>query len=520
MITGSASGFNSTEKKSFSKRILRFLQNYSIRSQILTTFFLSCIILGFIVILSTNILRRTMTTVGNSYQTNADLDKYLIQLSETETAMETYMQYRTFESIDKYYHYLALAEETAAKLQNKPSSVTIRQKEYIIKQLSTNFFSLSGNAIGARRSNNTTQIDFWYNKTLECYSFLHEEILSLDMLYFTSNAQTYESNKESTTTLMNTSIVLMFTILLCAIMFIYISISRITQPLSNISSVALKVADRDFNVELFNSPRHDEIGNICRAFDAMIISIREYIDTIWQKAKQENELREKEIEMRALITDAHFKALQEQIQPHFLFNTLNTGAGLALMEGADKTCYFLEQVADFLRYNIQHPGHDATIKDELGMLDNYIYIMEVRFGNRYEFIKEVDDSTLMCRMPNMILQPLVENCIKHGLKDITENGKIKIIVQKKTDTDEINILISDNGCGFDSQIKEQILNSVNSSEPVIVNSEKINQNEHISTGLVNVISRLQFYFKRKDVFAILDGENGKGTTFFIKIPDV
>lgn len=505
---------------SFFKKLFYAFQERSVRSQILITFFAASFILACIVMFTTNIFRKTITTVGESYQTNADLDKYLTLLSETQNAMESYMQYRTFESIDKYFHYEALLEEAAQKLRTNPSAITVQQKEYIIKQLSSNYFNLSGNAIAARRSNNNERINMYYNKTVECYSFLREEILSLNMMYFQSNAYTYEMNKAGMTVVINTSIVMMFSILGCAILLIYINISRIIQPISTISTVASKVAERDFDIELFNSTRKDEIGNICRAFDAMIISIRQYVDTIWEKAKKENELREKEIEMRALITDAHFKALQEQIKPHFLFNTLNTGAGLAMMEGADRTCYFLEQVADFLRYNIQHPGQDATIKDEIGMLDNYIYIMEVRFGNRYEFIKEIDEEALSKKMPNMILQPLVENCIKHGLKDITENGKIKIEVKINHEKNETEIAISDNGCGFDPAIKEKILAAKESGGTVIVKSDEINQNEHISTGLINVIARLKFYFKRDDVFNILDNEEGKGTTFFIKIPDV
>ena len=97
----------------------------------------------------------------------------------------------------------------------------------------------------------------------------------------------------------------------------------------------------------------------------MIISIREYIDTIWEKAIQENELREKEMKMTALYQEARLNALQTQIHPHFLFNTLNTGAQLAMMEGSDKTCSFLEQVADFYRYNLQQTGQDVSLADEL-----------------------------------------------------------------------------------------------------------------------------------------------------------
>ena len=136
-----------------------------------------------------------------------------------------------------------------------------------------------------------------------------------------------------------------------------------------------------------------------------------------------------------------------------MFNTLNTGAQLAMIEGADKTCYFLEQVADFLRYNIQHPGSDATIGEELGMLDNYLYIMKTRFGERYQFVKDIDESCLGVKIPNTILQPLVENCIKHGLKDATENGKVSIKVARAQSV--ITIEISDNGKGFAPEIKKR-----------------------------------------------------------------
>ena len=134
----------------------------------------------------------------------------------------------------------------------------------------------------------------YYNKTVECYSFLREEILSLNMMYFQSNAYTYEMNKAGMTVVINTSIVMMFSILGCAILLIYINISRIIQPISTISTVASKVAERDFDIELFNSTRKDEIGNICRAFDAMIISIRQYVDTIWEKAKKEKTVAEED----------------------------------------------------------------------------------------------------------------------------------------------------------------------------------------------------------------------------------
>lgn len=516
--------FSKNEKQKNKKNLFSKIKlNYdrqSIRFKVLATLCFAFVVLILIVLFSTSVMRKTMTVFGNSYQTNESLNQYMHVLTEVESAMESYMQYRTFESIDKYYNYIALLEKKCADLQQKPSSIFLAHKEYIIWKLSNSFIHLSSNALAARRANNLVQMNHYYDKALLCYSFLREEIHSLNLFHFNINAESYKKNKINMSLIFNLMIIIIITVSVFTVYFLYGSFIKIVSPLHEISSVALKVAERDFDVELFKSERKDEIGNICRAFDAMIISIREYIDTIWEKAKKENELREKEIEMRALITESHFKALQEQIQPHFLFNTLNTGAGLATMEGADKTCYFLEQVADFLRYNIQHPGQDATISDELGMLDNYIYIMKVRFGNRYEFEKEIDNELLSVSMPNMILQPLVENCIKHGLKDITENGKIKISVLKDSKKDRITILISDNGCGFDKEKKDLLLKLCNNDDTVIVNSKEINQNEHVSTGLVNVISRLNFYYKRNDIFNIIENAEGSGTTFVLRIPYV
>ena len=486
------------------------IKNLSIRAQLMVGIVASFLISLTIIVCLSALNSRVMIQTGNSFQTNADLDSFLTDIENTESAMESYMSYRTFESIDKYYHYEALAESKAERFCKTPSENEIDQKEYVIRMLSLSFFDLSNRAIAARRANNSRDADLYYYKTLDCYSFLHDEIISLNMLFFNMNANYYKQSKARAAKIFSRSIMALIVIFVCSALLLYISIVGITRPLSDISNVALKVAGRDFDVPLFKSEQKNEIGNICRAFDAMIISIKEYIGAIWEKALKENELREKEIEMRALYTDARLKALQDQIQPHFLFNTLNTGAQLAMIEGADKTCYFLEQVADFLRYNIQHPGSDATIGEELGMLDNYLYIMKTRFGERFQFIKDIDQNALDFKIPNTILQPLVENCIKHGLKDVTENGKIEIKVRKSGGS--MLIEISDNGKGFDPEAKRVILRQAAAGSEGVLISDK----GHVSSGLINVISRLQIYFKDQNVFDILENPGG-GTTFRIAI---
>ena len=387
-------------KKLFAK-IMNSKNNTSLRTQITGTILLSILLILFTILATTKLVLRTMDLTGNSYQTNADLDAYLKLIENTEASLESYIKFRTFEGIDKYYHYESAAQAKVLFFNEKSSNIPISQKKYIIRRLSESFFRFGDKAVDARRANNHKDTNYYMEKALQCYSFLTDEISSLTMLYFQTNAAQYESSKTYTKNLLQFSIFFMFTILIAAFFLLFIRITHIIQPLSSISAVAHKLADRDFNVPLFNNQSKNEIGHICRAFDCMIISIREYVDTIWEKALKENQLREKEIEMQALYSDARLKALQNQIKPHFLFNTLNTGAQLAMIEGADKTCYFLEQVADFFRYN-QHTDRSATIQEELGMLDNYIYIMQTRFGDRFTFEKHIQKNLLNTKVPNRL----------------------------------------------------------------------------------------------------------------------
>ncbi len=374
-------------------------------------------------------------------------------------------------------------------------------QEYKVRRLVESLLYYTNLTVSAKRANNLTSTNENFEAAVGCYGVLSSALEKLNMMYFTQNAEVYENNRQKIAAANRNSVILIICVSLLVLSFAYIVVRNITEPLVEISEVAHRVAERDFDVPLFERDTYDEIGNICRAFNRMIISIREYIDTIWEKAIHENELREREIEMTALYKDAQLRALQGQINPHFLFNTLNTGAQLAMMESADKTCYFLEQTADFYRYNIQQIDQDSTIKDELQILDKYIYIMKVRFGARFKFEIKEDPATCDCPMPSMILQPLVENCLKHGLRDVAKGGIVKIEIKKCTDC--IKILISDNGCGIPEAQRKHIL---------------YDQNQGI--GLSNVLNRLRLYFRSDNVFDIQENPEGQGTLFIIRIPNV
>ncbi|MCQ2590200.1 MAG: histidine kinase [Treponema sp.] len=499
-------------------KLSSFIANRSLRWRIMTCVSLALALMSIVFYVSLKINTSSIETLGDSYNSNSQLDSLTQYITATEKAMENYVNYHTFESIDNYY---ASRQKILTAIENmniNPSKNEVLQKEYIVYQICNSFVNYSGTAVAARRGNNQKEIEAYYIKTVECYNMLLSQLLELNKLQLTQNADEYQQNKDTLVFATKLSFFLLVMLSILIFLFLYLSITRITKPLMDISNVATRVSKRDFNIPLFNKTSKDEIGNICQAFDRMIISIREYIDTIWDKARTEAELKEKEIEMKALYTDAQLKALQNQINPHFLFNTLNTGAQLAMMESADKTCYFIEQVADFFRYNIQQQKQTATIDEELGLVDNFVYIMKVRFGNRLEFTKNIPERKFEELIPVMTLQPLVENCIKHGL----ENQKGKVELNITLDDKYITISISDNGSGIPDEIKNKVFEAVKNNEVMlpkeILPTQSQDSQKNNGTGLINVFLRLKLYFHKNNIFDITKGEDGNGTTFIIRIP--
>ena len=492
---------------------VNYIRNKSLRWRIMSSIGIAILMLAASLLTTMRLSLYSMSNLGDSYKSNSELTHFSQAVTTTERAMENYISYRTFESIDAYYNSRTKVEDYFERFQEFPSKNEVAHKEYIVHQLTEAFLYYSNLAISARRANNEDEISLNYDYAMDSYNYLISQILELNNLRLQQNAARYDAN-QSKIVISNTLGVIFFLAFSVMIFFVlYFTITSIMEPLVEISDVAHKVARRNFDVPLFNRESNDEIGNICKAFDRMIISIREYIDTIWEKARTEAELKEKEIEMQALYTDAQLRALQNQVNPHFLFNTLNTGAQLAMMENADKTCYFIEQVADFFRYNIQQQSRTVSIDEELALVDNFVYIMKVRFGNRLEFIKKIPEGTFPQQIPSMTLQPLVENCIKHGLKNSKGKVCLEVLVEEKF----IVISVSDNGEGMPPQTRQAVFDAVASGTTRLAPQVLDDNSTHNGTGLISVFLRLRLQFHRDDLFDITDAEDG-GTKFIIRIP--
>jgi sensor histidine kinase YesM len=232
-----------------------------------------------------------------------------------------------------------------------------------------------------------------------------------------------------------------------------------------------------------------------------------------QSAETERILKEKELMMETHLKDAQLKYLQAQINPHFLFNTLNAGAQLAMMEGADRTYEYVQVMSEFFRYNVKKGNRTVTIGEELELVDNYIYILNVRFSGDISYEKKVDTSLVNVEMPSMILQPIIENCVNHGIREMMGEGWIKMSVYPLDDI--VCIRIEDNGAGMDEETIERLRSGHPASDP---------KKDSNGIGMDNVYARLKLFAGTDDCFSIESDGPGKGSRFTIYLdirrPDV
>lgn len=186
-------------------------------------------------------------------------------------------------------------------------------------------------------------------------------------------------------------------------------------------------------------------------------------------------------------------ALQSQINPHFLYNTLETIRGQALLDGNDEIARMTEALGAFFRYSISRKGTMVTLRDELDNINNYMLIQRYRFSNRFSLeivIDEEDEAAYECMVPRLIIQPVVENAIFHGLEDMEENGKVTIEILLTEEN--LILMISDNGKGIEEKELELLNQRIHSDDRKLL--EPQGGSHRTGIALPNIDRRLRLLY--------------------------
>jgi sensor histidine kinase YesM len=273
----------------------------------------------------------------------------------------------------------------------------------------------------------------------------------------------------------------------------------ITRPVFKLTQAANELSKGRFDLQV-KVETNDEIAFLAKTFDRMRININNLISEIKHKAQLERELQESKL----LLQESQFRSLQSQINPHFLFNTLNTLSKKAYLEGSEETSDLLVSVAGILRYNLKRLDRSVTLHEEILVLQQYMDIQKARFTERLQLHLEINESCLDIQIPALTLQPIIENAVIHAVEPKEDGGVIWFRVMDGVEC--VIIEIEDDGMGMTEEKVEQIL------------KERPIQVEGHSTGIgfSNVVKRLRLFYGYDNVIDIVSSK-GCGTKVVLKI---
>lgn len=275
---------------------------------------------------------------------------------------------------------------------------------------------------------------------------------------------------------------------------------RISRPIISLAKTMQTAQISDFKVKPVQS--HDEIGLLERGYNIMMQRIKELIEVEYKK----------NIELK----NAQLVALQAQINPHFLNNTLNLIGGMALSKNIPEIYQITRTIGSLLRYAISNEGDMVTLNDELEHMNNYIFIQKNRFIGRCSVDVSYDETILGSKLPKFTLQPIVENAFEHGLQK--KEGSWKVNIRIKHIGKRVCILVRDNGIGLSKEHLDQVRSELYSGVPIMTDRSGMNgEKKRRGIGLRNVNARLKLQFG-SDFGARIFSSQGTGTLVVLVLP--
>lgn len=286
----------------------------------------------------------------------------------------------------------------------------------------------------------------------------------------------------------------------------------IAKPVRELSQEAQRIARSDFSGEDIHVENRDDLGELVSIFNDMKHAMEENIQTIQENHRMTELLQQEKLEnseMEKRLNANRLELLKSQINPHFLFNTLNMIGSMADLEDAPTTEKMTQSLAQLFRYNLNTREQIVPIDMELRIAENYMYLQKMRFGSRIQYQVNTPEDVSHIRIPSFTMQPLVENAIVHGLSKKEQGGTVSVTVTEDPTSEIVTLLIEDDGLG----IAEERLSALNAR----MHNPEENKTARIGIGLGNIYRRIRTLYPEGGDLSI-DAKEGVGTRITLTIP--
>jgi two-component system sensor histidine kinase YesM len=282
-----------------------------------------------------------------------------------------------------------------------------------------------------------------------------------------------------------------FTLFFLSLAIAYFLAHAITKPLRELGGKISRVDKGDLTVEDSEPPREgDELKQLSFAFDNMVRRLNKYMQN--------------ELDIQKKSSEMEFAILQGQINPHFLYNTLDSVKWLAALQNENNICDMVSALINTLRYNLSSDQPFALLRQEIENIRNYVTIQKFRYGDAFTVKYSLEPESLNCPIMRFTLQPIVENAIFHGMENYSASGVIEI--RGMTDGEYLLLEVADNGKGFEAE------------NPLPENLRRRAKNKFSGIGLTNIRDRYELhYHERFQMNLAADGTLG-GANISLRIP--
>ncbi|WP_090576154.1 sensor histidine kinase [Paenibacillus sp. OV219] len=297
-------------------------------------------------------------------------------------------------------------------------------------------------------------------------------------------------------TFRNTLIIVAMISFLSAMLLASLIAAGVTRPLKELNKKMKQVEMGDFGATI-EVKGNDELSTIQHSFNKMTSEISTLISKVY-----ETELLKKEAEI---------KALQTQINPHFLYNTLSTIDSISSIDGDERVSYICIALGSMLRYNL-NGGSLATVQEEVTHLDQYLSIYRIRFAKLFAYEIDVEPGIEELILPKFLIQPLVENAIIHGLEQKVGFKSVHVTIGSLDET-RLKIIVEDNGVGMDPAMIELFHRKLSNTSDIVSRQSS----SRTMIGLANVFRRIQMYYD-SDPRVEIDSQPGVGTRIYFVLP--
>ncbi len=443
------------------KRISEIWGHLSIRVKFLTCFF--CVLtLVSVLNLYLNNNNYTITdqfnnTVMNYYKIN----RMQLLVEDNYNALDSFL--KTLEPEEKKQYQITKEEIQSMidPLYEDYNSLDIYFNIKAIANSTTMYFNSFEKAISDRENGiKNYYVSFYEGRDIQKYT--HGYIQSLLNLSLSEGRKLYSQVVREAEVMRQLSLITIVAMFLFSMLIGLFLTNKLVNPIKKLAQASMNMAQGNLDVKPVSIRSRDEIGVLADSFSTMSANIRKYVQDLKLKVEIEKKLHDEElkiIRMEQLVKEAHFEALQSQINPHFLFNTLNTISRTAMFENADKSVKLTQTLSNLFRYRLQQKSTIVPMSEEMYIIGEYIYLQKVRFGDRLNYIEMVSDECKKIPVPVFIFQPLVENAIIHGIEPKVTGGKIRVkamVIHNSIGQAFVVVRITDTGIGMSKEVLRQI----------------------------------------------------------------